>query len=61
MVLKALKKLIPGRTARRLSNVGRNDSCPCKSGEKFKNCCIDKAEKKARAGPRRQAVRSNKG
>jgi preprotein translocase subunit SecA len=24
------------------SRVGRNDSCPCGSGKKFKNCCIKK-------------------
>ncbi len=25
---------------RRHSKVGRNDPCPCKSGKKFKRCCI---------------------
>lgn len=24
-------------------DIGRNDACPCGSGEKFKKCCIDKA------------------
>jgi hypothetical protein len=24
--------------------VGRNDPCPCGSGEKYKNCCIKKGE-----------------
>lgn len=24
------------------SNVGRNDKCPCGSGKKYKNCCMDK-------------------
>ena len=24
------------------SNIGRNDSCPCGSGKKFKKCCLDK-------------------
>ncbi len=24
------------------SNVGRNDKCPCGSGKKFKNCCMNK-------------------
>jgi kynurenine formamidase len=24
------------------SKIGRNDYCPCKSGLKFKRCCIDK-------------------
>jgi preprotein translocase subunit SecA len=22
--------------------VGRNDPCPCGSGKKYKNCCLDK-------------------
>ncbi|PUU87724.1 MAG: hypothetical protein CI947_2119, partial [Halanaerobium sp.] len=22
--------------------LGRNDTCPCGSGEKYKKCCIDK-------------------
>ena len=26
-------------------SVGRNDPCPCGSGEKFKKCCIDKKNK----------------
>ncbi|HEY2538476.1 MAG TPA: SEC-C metal-binding domain-containing protein [Stellaceae bacterium] len=25
-----------------LRAVGRNDPCPCGSGKKFKNCCIDR-------------------
>ena len=24
------------------NKVGRNDSCPCGSGKKYKNCCLDK-------------------
>jgi hypothetical protein len=27
--------------------IGRNEKCPCGSGKKFKNCCIDKPVKKA--------------
>jgi preprotein translocase subunit SecA len=23
-------------------HVGRNDPCPCKSGKKYKNCCMRK-------------------
>ena len=36
-------KLRSGRlaTARR-GDVGRNDSCPCGSGRKYKRCCIDR-------------------
>lgn len=26
----------------KFKNVGRNDPCPCGSGKKFKQCCIDK-------------------
>jgi hypothetical protein len=29
---------------RRILQVGRNDPCPCDSGEKYKNCCIKKGE-----------------
>ena len=29
---------------RRILQVGRNDPCPCGSGEKYKNCCIKKGE-----------------
>jgi hypothetical protein len=28
--------------------VGRNDSCPCGSGKKYKQCCLAKDEAKAR-------------
>jgi uncharacterized protein YchJ len=29
---------------RRTLKVGRNDLCPCGSGQKYKNCCIRKGE-----------------
>jgi len=29
---------------RQTIEVGRNDPCPCGSGEKYKNCCIDKGD-----------------
>jgi hypothetical protein len=39
-------------------SIGRNDPCPCGSGEKYKNCCIDKGDhflkkmaKKQKSGP----------
>lgn len=32
---------IASQPARSLK-VGRNDPCPCGSGQKFKKCCIDK-------------------
>lgn len=28
------------RTSRNSPRVGRNDSCPCKSGKKYKKCCL---------------------
>jgi uncharacterized protein YecA (UPF0149 family) len=28
------------RTQRRTGKVGRNDPCPCGSGQKFKRCCL---------------------
>lgn len=27
---------------RRVNKIGRNDPCPCGSGKKYKNCCLDK-------------------
>ncbi len=29
---------------REVMQVGRNEPCPCGSGEKYKNCCIDKGD-----------------
>lgn len=29
---------------RHVLKVGRNDPCPCGSGEKYKNCCVKKGE-----------------
>jgi preprotein translocase subunit SecA len=37
------KKAEPIRN--RTDKVGRNDPCPCKSGKKYKNCCMRKAVK----------------
>jgi tetratricopeptide (TPR) repeat protein len=31
-----------------MSNVGRNDPCPCGSGKKFKRCCLGRIEEQAR-------------
>ena len=36
------KRPAPPQPARRASNVGRNDPCPCGSGLKFKKCCSGK-------------------
>lgn len=28
-------------------SIGRNSLCPCGSGKKYKNCCLNKQEKKS--------------
>jgi hypothetical protein len=28
-----------------MSNIGRNDPCPCGSGQKYKRCCLVNGEK----------------
>ena len=33
-----------------MTNVGRNDPCPCGSGKKYKQCCLKKASAKRVAG-----------
>ena len=33
-------------SAKKGSHAGRNDLCPCGSGKKYKNCCMDKEDKK---------------
>src|SRR2546422_7115188 len=30
------------RRTRRMSDIGRNDPCPCGSGKKYKRCCLAK-------------------
>jgi hypothetical protein len=40
---------------RRVLKVGRNDPCPCGSGEKYKNCCIKKGEAFLRKMAKKQA------
>jgi SEC-C motif-containing protein len=61
MVLKVIKKLLKGGERVDYSQTRRNDPCPCGSGEKFKNCCIDKVEKKARADRDAKLFGSGKG
>jgi uncharacterized protein YchJ len=48
-VLKRIKSILSGKRRVDYAGVRRNDDCPCGSGRKFKQCCIDKVEKKARA------------
>jgi len=52
---------------RQVLKVGRNDPCPCGSGEKYKNCCIKKGEaflrkmaKKQEKYQRKEAKKSKK-
>ena len=33
---------LPKTFARSGRKISRNDLCPCRSGKKFKKCCIDK-------------------
>jgi hypothetical protein len=60
-VLKTLKKILAGKERVDYSKVGRNDPCPCGSGAKFKNCCIDKVEKQMRADRDAKLFGSGKG
>jgi uncharacterized protein YchJ len=60
-MLKRLKKLLGGKPAIDYTGVGRNDACPCGSGEKFKNCCIDEVHRRARAERDAKLFRSTKG
>ena len=32
----------PETFRREMPKVGRNDPCPCGSGKKYKNCCMNK-------------------
>jgi SEC-C motif len=40
--------------------VGRNETCPCGSGKKYKHCCLDKDEAKQRAARARAAEKEAK-
>ena len=37
------------KPVRRVTKIGRNDPCPCGSGKKYKNCCLDKDKAEGRA------------
>lgn len=39
-MLKNMKK----KPLTRKNNIGRNDPCPCGSGKKYKNCCLNTGE-----------------
>lgn len=46
-------KVISGFTVRRAApRVGRNDPCPCGSGQKYKKCCYDKDQERLRHSSR---------
>jgi len=60
-VLKTLKRWLARGPRVDYSKVRRNDPCPCGSGNKFKNCCIDKAEKQTRADRDAKLFGSSKG
>jgi uncharacterized protein YecA (UPF0149 family) len=38
--LASRQSLVPKSESKQ--RVGRNDPCPCRSGKKFKNCCLRK-------------------
>jgi uncharacterized protein YchJ len=48
-MLKQLLRWFAGGEKVDYADIGRNDSCPCGSGEKFKNCCYDEHQKRRRA------------
>jgi SEC-C motif len=60
-VLKWIRRLLAGRPRVDYRNAGRNDDCPCGSGRKFKHCCIDHVEKKARSDRDSSLFGSSKG
>jgi len=33
-----------------MSDIGRNDPCPCQSGKKYKNCCLSKDQARSSMG-----------
>lgn len=39
---------------------GRNDPCPCGSGRKYKHCCLEKDEAKARTARAKAAAKAAK-
>jgi hypothetical protein len=46
--------------ARTTPSVGRNEPCPCGSGRKYKHCCLDKDEAKARTARTKDAEKAAK-
>ena len=46
--------------ARTTPSVGRNEPCPCGSGRKYKHCCLDKDEARARTARTKDAEKAAK-
>jgi hypothetical protein len=46
--------------ARTTTSVGRNEPCPCGSGRKYKQCCLDKDEAKARKARAKEGEKAAK-
>lgn len=42
------------------ATVGRNDPCHCGSGRKYKHCCLEKDEAKARTARAKAAAKAGK-
>lgn len=41
------------KAEREMEKVGRNDSCPCGSGKKYKSCCLEKKQSASLPGARK--------
>ena len=39
--MKNLSNIFQSKPVRRIKMPSRNDKCPCGSGKKYKNCCMD--------------------
>lgn len=39
--MKNLSNIFQSKPVRRIKIPSRNDKCPCGSGKKYKNCCMD--------------------
>lgn len=42
--IRALYNRQPKQLVRKYKKIGRNDKCPCGSGKKYKNCCMNTNE-----------------
>ena len=60
-MLKWLLRWFTGGGRPDYGGIGRNDPCPCGSGEKFKNCCYDDHQKRRRADSDARLFGSPKG